>query len=199
MRLKAEQLLEFVVAHTCLERNAIIEKAGYVSPDHKLQFSDFYAEFTKNSLGFPEDRQDDWSLVSDFLHEKGGGCSPMILNGKIIGRYGIRISDVARDHDWGETDWDAIQEESGEFHLDSPYEVQASTSGELRCFNNYSLEDACDEFGGDFTDLLRSSYACLSDDENGQELDHFLEQYEEHPNYYIQIAKQLGWFSRIAP
>ena len=38
----------------------------------------------------------------------------MILNGKIIGRYGIRISDVARDHDWGETDWDAIQEESGE-------------------------------------------------------------------------------------
>jgi hypothetical protein len=199
MRFKAEQLLEFVINNIGLDRDLIVEKAGYIGNDGKLQFSGFYEEFTKNSLGFPEDREDDWGAVSDFLHEKGGGCSPMILDGKIVGRHGIRISDVARDHDWEEVDWDDIQEEAGEFHLDSPYEVQVSTSAELRCFNNYSLEDACDEFSGDFTDLLRSSYDHLGDDENGQQLDHFLEQNEEHPRHYINIAKRLGWFTRDLP
>lgn len=199
MPLQSEELLDFVIRNINLERNEIVIQAGYLNPDGTPLHSEFYDELTKNALGFPEDRHDDWDLVAEFLHEKGGGCSPILESGKIIGRYGIRISDVARNYDWDEVDWDDIREEEGESHLDSPYEVQKSTSYELCCSNNYSLEDACDEFGGDFTDLLRASYDCLGDDENDQDLNRFLEQYEEHPRYYIELARRLGWFEGDLP
>lgn len=199
MQLKSEELLGFVIDNIELTRNEIVAKAGYLNSDGGPLLSEFYNEFTKNSLGFPEDRYDDWELVSEFLHEKGGGCSPMLENGKIVGRHGVRISDIAKKYDWDEVDWDDIKDEEGEGHLDSPYEVQKSTSYGLCCYNNYSLEDACDEFGGQFADLLRASYDCLGDDENGQDLNQFLDQYEEHPRHYIEIAHRLGWFSGELP
>lgn len=199
MQIKSEELLKFVLENIHLERNDIITSAGYISSDGSPLHAAFYDEFIKNSLGYPEDRFDDWDVVADFLHEKGGGCSPMLENGKIVGRYGIRISDIARKYDWEHSDWDDIKDEEGEGHLDSPYEVQMSTSYELRCYNNYTLEDACDEFGGDYADLLRSSYDFLGDDENGQDLNEFLEQYEEHPRYYIELAQKMGWFEGEVP
>jgi len=199
MQLRSEELLKFVVENISLERNEIVMRAGYLSSDGSPSHSEFYDEFTRQSLGYPEDRFDEWDVVAEFLHEKGGGCSPMMENGSIVGRYGIRISDIARKYDWDDVDWDDIKDEEGESHLDSPYEVQHSTAYELSCYNSYTLEDACDEFGGHFADLLRPSYDFLGDDENGQGLNEFLEQYEEHPRYYIELAQRLGWFTGELP
>lgn len=123
----------------------------------------------------------------------------MLENGKIVGRHGVGIPDIAKKYDWGEVDRHGIKDEEGESHLDSPYEVQKSTSYELCCYNSYSLEDACDELGGQFADLLRASYDCLGDDANGQGLNQFLDQYEERPRHYIEIAHRLGWFSGELP
>lgn len=193
MPFKEEALLECVVRHIGLPRDEIILKAGYVDPQGNPEFSGFYNELLQASLGFPEDRSDEWIPVKAFLQAKGGGCSPMLEGDTVIGRYGIRISSVAEDHDWDEVDWDDIREEVGEEHLDSPYEVQTSTSAQLSWSNHYRLEDACDDFGGAFIDLFRVSYDCLGDDENGQTLNEFLDQYEEHPRYYIELAQGFGW------
>lgn len=199
MPLKGEALLECVVRHIELPRDEIILKAGYMDPQGNPEFSGFYSELLQVSLGFPDDRLDEWIPVKAFLQAKGGGCSPMLEGDTIIGRYGIRISSVAEDHDWDEVDWEDIKEEVGEGHLDSPYEVQISTSSQLRWNNHYRLEDACDDFGGAFIDLFRSSYDCLGDDENGQTLNEFLDQYEEHPRHYIELAQVFGWCALELP
>lgn len=73
--LQSEELLDFVIRNINLERNEIVIQAGYLNPDGTPLHSEFYDELTKNALGFPEDRHDDWDLVAEFLHEKGGDAA----------------------------------------------------------------------------------------------------------------------------
>ena len=167
---------------------------GYLRSDGQADLPAFYDNLLI-SLGFPQVFDEDDDNVAEFIHENEGGCSPMLDGRKVVGRYGIRISGVARDYDWDETEWEEVKEETGEDHLDSPYEVQKSTSFELQCYNNYSLESACAEFGGKFIDLFRPSYNNLSDDENGETIDTFLENYEEEPIYYVELAEKLGFIT----
>lgn len=189
--LQGARLLEKVKSILADDIASIAISCDYEQGDGTADLSRFFDQLLI-SLGFPQTLSEASESAIDWLHEMGGGCSPITQNDQISGRSEIRISAAARDHDWDDKDWDELRAELGEDHMDGPYEVLCSSSAGLESEGFDRLEDAVSEFNGRFIDLFRLAYRMLGDDENGHSLNEFLSQYEQHPRDYFELIEHLN-------
>lgn len=194
---RREELVGFIVDNQSQPSDWLALKLGYKTTEGKADLYRFFNELML-SLGFPEELDssiNEGEGMIDFIHENEGGSSPILNKNEITGCYRVRMSCEARIHDWEEEDWSEVQEQTGEEGLDGPYEVHESNSYELRCATEDNFLDACNRFeglGGKFHDLLRVGYKYLGDDAYGMIINEYLEENEEHPFYYVELAQKLG-------